>query len=714
MNARNQTDSDILDIDTLMSRVDAGFASQKVGDQYKDAAKTFIRQWLTDPTCAAYVPQLTHLITSGAWDYLLDSFYQIIPFGTGGRRGEVGIGPNRINPWTIRASAQGHSQYLKKQYGSDAETRGVVLTYDVRQFFSNKFFNDALPNPVRNLNCRDLAIAALEVYAANGIKVYMFDGVRTTPELSFAIRHLHAVAGAMFSASHNPPEHNGKKVFDEFGGQLIPPDDEALVNEVTQRVASIKSISYDEAEKAGLVVVVGPDVDEAYIKACTSVTLSTARDISIVYSPLHGCGMTNAFKALKTLGFNVQADPATSNPSGRFEHVTFNIPNPEVVESFTTTLEYAKKVNADIVLSSDPDSDRIGIVVHHHGEWKYLNGNEIAVILTAYVIGKRRPALAPDQGVIIKTEVTTNAMTEICRKNQVTMIGNLLVGYKYIGAEMNRLDREGRMADFLMACEESHGYVSGNYIREKDSAVPAIWLSELAAELKKDGKTLVDYLDEAYATYGYFRNYLTEIRLPGAEGMSQIQTIQETLRSDPPASLGRFTVTKCVDWQTHLPIVSETDRISKNMLIFSFEPLPDTISIRVTVRPSGTEPKTKFYFEIGTKPYPVAETEGIRARAEELVKELERAMLDHCYAILGVQFPPRGYLLFWQLPLVDKMRYFDVEDKIAALRELPDAKERASKFAALTGFLGSDPIEKIDAAFTAKYGSSVRSYLSLP
>ncbi len=709
MDSRNAS---LIDVEQFVTKVEIGFRPLKVGDQYKDAAQSFIRQWLTDPQYADYVPQLTHLIDTGAWDYLLDSFYQVIPFGTGGRRGEVGIGPNRINPWTIRASAQGHAQFLIKRH-TDATQRGVVLAFDVRQFFSNKYFNDALPNPVRNLNCKDLAIAALEVYAANGIHVHLFDDVRTTPELSFAIRNLHAVAGAMFSASHNPPEHNGKKVYDEHGGQLIPPDDEALVDEVTKNVTAINSISYAEADTAGNISVIGSAVDEAYLEACTSVSLSSARDLAVVYSPLHGCGVTSVMKALTKLGFHVTMDPATSNPSGKFEHVTFNIPNPEVEESFDTTLAFAKSSGADIVISSDPDADRIGIMVRHHDTWRYLNGNEIGAILTAYVIEKKSAQFVPNQAVVIKTEVTSNLMSVICKTRGVRMIGDLLVGFKYIGNEMNKLEQEGHIGDFLFACEESHGYVSGNYIREKDSVVPAIWLCELGAELKMKGKTIVDYLSTIYSTYGYFRNYLTEIRLPGAEGMSQIQAIQESLRTKNPSSFGRFKVSSFKDWQTHLPFVSETDKVSKDILIYTFEPTDGTTSMRVVVRPSGTEPKIKFYFEIGTAPFDDASYEKVRASLETLVHEFERAFLDHCYTVLGVAFPERGYLLFWQLPLTSKMKYFEVEDAIAMLRDTKDDADRAARFNALVEFLGSNPIEKVDAAFSAKYHKSIRDYIGL-
>lgn len=698
---------------TLLAKAQAGFATIKVGDAYKKSALSFIEEWLTNDRYDKYVPQLQHLIEAGHWDYLLDSFYQVIPFGTGGRRGEVGIGPNRINQVTIQSSAQGHSQYLLKIYGDAAKERGAVLAYDVRQFFTNKYFNDELPNPVRNLKGIDLALAAAQVYAANGIKTYLFDGFRTTPELAFAVRHLKAVAGDVFSASHNPPEHNGKKVYDEFGGQLVPPDDEILVKEVTEQVTEIKEISVEEAKKANLLIMIGMEVDEAYVNAAAGVSLSSARDVKIVFTPLHGCGSTSVVKVLEKLGFTIQIDPNTANPSGTFENVTFNIPNPEVIQSFDTPLKYAKEVDADILLNSDPDADRIGVMIKHQGEWQFINGNEIAAMLTLYVITKRKPSLGGKPGVIIKTDVTTNLMTAICAKHGVEMIGNHLVGFKYVGQNMNELEAADRMDEFLMACEESHGYIAGNYTREKDAVVPAVWLAEIAAEQKAKGETLIDYLNQIYADYGYFRNYLTEIRLPGAEGMSQIAEIQKAMRADAPKSFGEYELDHLEDWLDRQPIVSETDRVAKNGLVFHLKPVAGTSSMRITLRPSGTEPKIKMYYEIGSVPFAAEKLAEVRASIETLLRSVEKAFMLACYKILGVDFPERGFLLFWQLPLRDKLHYFEVEPELVALKGQGTPEERSKKVDALLAFLGSNPIEKVDEAFAAKFALPIREYLQL-
>jgi phosphoglucomutase/phosphomannomutase len=706
----------------LLNKAQIGFATLKINQVYIDSALKFLESWLNGEEFKEYLPQIEYLILNERWDYLLDSFYQVIPFGTGGRRGEVGVGPNRINPWTIRASAQGHSQYLLKKHGDEVKARGVVFAYDVREFFGNQYLSADLPNPIKNLTSRDLAIAAAQVYVANGVKVYFFSDVRTTPELSFAIRHLKAVAGDMFSASHNPPDHNGKKVYDETGGQLIPPLDEELVTEVTQNVKDIKEIDYNEALRQGLIEEIDGEIDAAYIAAAESISLSKERGIKIVYTPLHGCGSTSVLKVLQNLGFEILPDPKTSNPSGKFENITFNIPNPEVVQSFDTTIKFAEENNAEIILSSDPDADRVGIMVRHGARWEFLSGNEIAAIITAYVIEKRKDSLK-GRGVMIKTTVTTNLITKICAKNNIELNGELLIGFKYIGDIMNTLEKEGRIDNFLCGCEESHGYLAGNYSRDKDAVVPAIWLAELAAELKKENKTLVDYLNEVYLEYGYFQNYLTEVRLLGASGKEKISRMQAALRSNPPMAFGNYKVKKLEDCWNRTPLVSETDRVSKDMLIFHLEPvalsatvtpLSGVESMRVTIRPSGTEPKIKMYFEIGAYPAGSSEKlEEVKKGIENIMLDLEKATMLACYKIIDIDFPERGFLLFWQLPLDDKMKYFKIELEIERLKDIKDKEKRRENFLQLISFLGSNPVEKIDQAFKAKYKVSVLEYLNI-
>ena len=706
----------MVDHKKLVEKAKNGFNTLGVSEKYTNSAIKWLETWLTDDMFTEYVPQIQYLIEEEMWDFLLDSFYQVIPFGTGGRRGLVGIGPNRINTWTIQASAQGHSQFLIKQFGEDANQRGVVLTFDVRQYNQKGIYDDTLPNPVMDLGAKQLAIAAAQVYAANEIKVFMFDTVRSTPELSFAIRHLNAVSGDMFSASHNLPTDNGKKVYDQYGGQLIPPDDQALVDEVTQNVAEIKIIPFDEAEKRGLIVIVGQDVDDAYHEAVSPVSLSAQRDIKIVYSPLHGTGLTSVYPVMKKLGFDITLDPATSKLSSAFENVTFNIPNPEVIESFDMTLPYANQNKADLIINTDPDADRIGVMVNQNGSWHFLTGNEIGIILTKYAIAKYKAAgRLNKKSILIKTDVTTSLIQKIGQEDNVQCIGDLLVGFKYIADEMNKLEEEGTIDDFIIGTEESHGFLVGNYARDKDGACAAIWIAEHAAELKKQNKTLLDDLDEIYAKYGYCHNYLTEIRLLGAKGMEQITQIMDHLRERKIDAFGEFAVKDRVDrWDGDpQPHLSRTDTSARNILIYYLDDTPDTTGIRVTVRPSGTEPKIKMYFEIFGKPFDLPNTEAEKQKIAALREKLERAFMYYCYKVIDVEFPERGFLLFWQLPLEDKLRYFEIEEDIVKLTDISDRIEREEKLYEMLMFLGANPVEKINNAFKAKYETGILAYLGM-
>jgi phosphoglucomutase len=699
-----------MDTKDILTKAEAGFKTLSVNASYQKAAINHLTSWLTESQYSGYLPQIKSLVDRECWDYLLDSFYQVIPFGTGGRRGEVGIGPNRINPVTIRNSAQGHSQYLLNQYGDDARERGVVLAYDVREFGDTTYLRTDISNPIQGLTSQVLAHRAAEVYAANGIKVFLFGSIRTTPELSFAIRHLKAAGGDMFSASHNPPAHNGKKVYDEYGGQLIPPHDEALVSEVTQNVSDVRYVEFEEGRKRGLIEMIGEDIDKAYIDAASGISRSDARDIKIVYSPLHGTGLTSVSKILDQLGFTVLEDPKTRNPSGMFENVTYQIPNPEVIESFDSPLRFARAQEADVILSTDPDADRMGIMVKHDTEWIFLNGNEIAIILAEYAA---RRIKTPGRGVIIKTVVTTGLIERICDHYDLELVGDLLIGFKYVGDVMNRLETEGRIDNFLLGAEESHGYLSGNYARDKDAATGAVWLCELAAELKRENKTLVDFLNDAYARYGYFRNYLTEIRMLGATGQERIRQIQHSLRTSPPTHFGRFKVETFEDYMTHEPIVSETDRAGKDILVFKLSPQSGASSIKVTVRPSGTEPKIKMYFEIGCNPTEPDRLKDVINSSEPLLKEVEKAVLLKCYEAIGVEFPERGFLLFWQLPLDAKLKYFEVEPQLADLKSEQDKEARKHMMNELLSFLGSDAVQKVDKAFSAQYKQPLLDYLEL-
>jgi len=465
-----------------------------------------------------------------------------------------------------------------------------------------------------------------------------------------------------------------------------------------------------------MVELIDEQVDNAYYDAVRPVSLSDERELKIVYSPLHGTGLTSVYPILKKLDFDITLDPQTSNLSGAFENVTFNIPNPEVIESFDSSLPFARKVNADILISTDPDADRIGVMINHNGSWQFLTGNEIGIILTNYAISKYRSnGRLNRNSVVIKTDVTTSLIQKIALKNSVQCIGELLVGFKYIADEMNKIEKEGKIDDFIFGTEESHGYLTGNYARDKDAACAAIWLSEHAAELKKQQKTLLDDLNDIYSTYGYCHNYLTEIRLLGAKGMEQIVHIMDHLRNTKIESFGKFRVAKKRDRRLGepQPHLSKTDTSARNMLIYTIDKLPDTAAIKITVRPSGTEPKIKMYFEVMGNPCRPENLEDEQKKIAGIRQELEKTLMQYCYQLLEVDFPDRGFLLFWQLPLDDKLKYFAIEDEIVKLKNTSDTRTRKAELDQLLLYLGANPIEKVDKAFREKHKAGILEYLGV-
>ena len=342
----------------IIQSINEGFKSLKVEEKYKQAAVISIERWLKDEEFTEYVPQIEYLVEKGSWDLLLDAFYQVLPFGTAGRRGQVGIGPNRINIWSIQASAQGHSQYLIKKFGDEAKERGIIICYDVRAYLSEDEYDNNRPNPVKGLDCRTLAYKSAEVYAGNGIKVHMFPEISPTPTLSFMIRRLKAISGNMISASHNPPEHNGQKVLNETGGQLLPPFDQLLVDTVVNEVKGICKLDFDKAQEKGLINYITHEDVKAYELEVLKLSVNRSyRGATVYFSPFHGTSWKTFPDVFKQLGFKLIQDEKSSIPDPRFSTITFNIPNPEVLESFKNIIPGAEKVNADIILAADPDAD---------------------------------------------------------------------------------------------------------------------------------------------------------------------------------------------------------------------------------------------------------------------------------------------------------------------------------------------------------------------
>jgi phosphoglucomutase len=457
----------------LLAQARAGFASVAVDQAAKDRSLGYLEQWLTRPDLQAYRPQLEWLIHEKNWTGLLDRFYQILPFGTGGRRGAVGIGPNRMNPWTLTASVQGHCEYLKERFPGERRL-SVVLGYDVRRFEDvRKQYNPALPNPVLGVSSKDLARHAACVYAANGIASHILpaDSPRylSTPELSFTIRFLRAHGGLNISASHNPPDDNGGKFYDDRGGQPVPPDDQIMADLVEQ-VTTIRSLSWSDALRSGLIQPLEDVAHKAYIDLnCRQSLLGPAKpsEFAVIYTPLHGVGTESVMEVLERQRFRVIPVEEQVEPNGLFPRVTS--PNPENPASMDRAVLLAEKhQEAQLILATDPDADRLGAmcrVASDAAKWRFLTGNEIAALVTHFKLSQlAEQGRMPPSPIVVKTEVTTGLITRIARKFGCQVIDDLLVGFKYIAEVLYHLERDGkygdvlgRPEDFVIACEESHG-----------------------------------------------------------------------------------------------------------------------------------------------------------------------------------------------------------------------------------------------------------------
>lgn len=654
------------------SQVAQGFHSLGVAEAAKQTALRHIEQWLTEAPFASYRAQLAWLIDQEQWSLLLDSFYRVIPFGTGGRRGPVGVGTNRFNTWTLASSVQGHVAYLRERYPQ--QDIAVVIAYDVRQFHDLRgLYNRELPNPLLGLTSRAFAQAAAGVYAANGVRVWMLPEDATTyistPELSFAIRHLRATAGLNISASHNHPDDNGGKFYNDRGGQEVPPHDEAMAQQV-ERVAQIASLDFAAAQATGLLTWVPAEVHEAYVALNLAQSLQpTARQAHLVFTPLHGTANSTVGTVLRQAGFQVDLVAAQATPDGAFPAVPYRAPNPEVPESMQQGMDLARQLGADAVFACDPDADRLGVCSRSaDGTYRFLTGNEIAVLATHYKLAQLHTlGRLPRRPLVIKTEVTTELVRPITEAFDGVLVGHLLVGFKYHADVLDQLERHGRfgtlqgtLRDFVIAVEESHGLLVTPDIRDKDAAGAALLLAELAALQRQRDATLLDYLDDLYRRYGYYANLGTSMVMTGAEGTAHMQAIQQGLRQQPPTQVAGLAVTQAVDhWDesgAHGPFLSETDRASRNVLLFRL-----SNGARVLVRPSGTEPKNKVYIEVPTSPVGLQAGPEALARCKAEANALAQAIADdftrQMLALIHVQLPDYALRLSGLLPL-DKRQDF--------------------------------------------------------
>ena len=547
--------------------------------------KEMYNEWLNNPYFDDATKEELKAI-AGNEKEIEDRFYMDLEFGTAGLRGVIGAGTNRMNVYTVRKATQGLANYI---LNVNAQDKGVAIAYDSRHM-SPEF--------------ADVAALCL---AANGIKAYVFESLRPTPELSYAVRRLGCTAGINITASHNPPEYNGYKVYWEDGAQITPPHDTGIMDEVKKVTdyATVKTMEKDAALAAGLYQVIGADIDDPYIAELKKLVLhqdcidKVGGEMKIVYTPLHGTGNIPVRRVLKELGFkNVYVVPEQELPDGDFPTVSY--PNPEAAEAFELGLALGKKVDADLILATDPDADRLGVYVKDSktGEYHSLTGNMSGCLIGDYVIGQRKELYGlPEDGAFIRSIVSTNMADAIAKYYGIELI-EVLTGFKFIGQKILEFEKTGK-GTYLFGLEESYGCLTGTYARDKDAVVASMTLCEAAAYYKTKNMTLWDAMLEMYERYGYYKDDVTAITLKGIEGLAKIQEIMNTLRDNAPSEIGGYKVTAVRDYKKDTITdvatgeVKPTGLPSSNVLYYEMED-----DAWVCVRPSGTEPKVKFYLGV--------------------------------------------------------------------------------------------------------------------
>ena len=591
-----------------------------------------LRKWLTDEAFGEFRADIVSKIDQRAWQELEDSFYTTLPFGTGGRRGPRGIGPNRINRRTIAESARGLAGWVEKCRGSGRD--GIVIAFDTRH------------------GSTEYSRVCAQVIAASGGRGFLFDGFRATPELSFAVRYLRAAAGIVVSASHNPPTDNGFKAYASDGGQLVPPDDAAVMSEVEKAgTGAIPLMDLEEGRRAGRINIVGPEIDQAYQDALARVPLTANRDVRIVFSPLHGVGGSSVLPALRRAGFrDIHIVEEQSTPDGDFPNVADHIPNPEIPSALIQSKQLAERVHADIALASDPDADRVGCVVKRvrdgRAEWMPMTGNQMGALLTYFILDERKKSgRLREDSLVVKTTVTTELVSRIAKHFDVGLIPNLLVGFKFIACVAEHIDDPDRL---VFATEESHGYLSGAYTRDKDGACAALLLAEAAAKMKVEGRDLWGLLNDLYRRFGYFHERLENYLRPGKTGQHEIHAMIDDLRNNPPRSIAGLPVMEITDRLTDeirspdgtvlrpMPPISDPKNgrvfqrltlAKDNLLLFALEGNSDADGASVAVRPSGTEPKCKFYVA-ANKSVPETASDTEHNRARDRIEKMTQAIRD--------------------------------------------------------------------------------------
>jgi phosphoglucomutase/phosphomannomutase len=603
--------------DSVLAEVRQAAESGKISH----TAKKNIRSWLTEPRYAEYAPEVAALIEEGNWQTLDDVFWTVIPFGTGGRRGRMyPVGSNAINDRTIGESAKGLADYVKSTLKpapgageSDASQTGLscAIAYDTRH------------------RSEHFARLCAEIMVASGFRVYFLQGFRSTPELSFCVRFKGASCGIMVTASHNPPSDNAVKAYWSTGGQLLPPHDKGVIERVMS-VDGIERVPFDSAVADGRIEICQDDVDPAYIAAVVSLSTPGPRDLKVVYSPLHGVGASAVMPVLDQAGFpSVELFSLHAKPDGDFPNVPGHVSNPENPEVFDSLIAHASHSGLDLAIATDPDCDRIGCAAPlgraAGAAWRTLTGNQIGALLADYILETRKAAgtLTP-QHYIVETLVTTQLVRRIGDSYGVRTFWDLLVGFKWIAGLIDEVGPE----HFLYGTEESHGYMAGTHVRDKDGPVAAMLLCELAARLKAQGKTLHEKLDDLFWQHGVHLERTVSVQMPGSEGMLRMNEVMTQFRNDPPRELAGK------------PISRMRNYFNSSMTIFpdggkqSLEgPVGDLVILDlaiegnyVAVRPSGTEPKIKLYMFTYEPPEQLADLDDAKAQLEARLRAIEADM----------------------------------------------------------------------------------------
>ena len=564
-----------------------------------------VNQWLNGNYDSQTKKEIQDLIDNKSLTDLTDAFYRDLEFGTGGLRGIMGAGSNRVNKYTIGAATQGLANYLKNKYPN--QEIKVAIAYDSRN------------------NSDVLGKITADVFSANDIKVYFFKALRPTPELSFAVRTLGCKGGVVLTASHNPKEYNGYKAYGADGGQFVSPDDKLVMDEVS-KITSVDEVKY--TSKPENITYIGEEIDVDYLQKITSLSVSPEaikrqKDLKIVFSPIHGTGITLVPKALEMFGFeNVIIVEEQATPDGNFPTVVY--PNPEEKEALTLALKKAKEVDADLVLATDPDADRVGIAVKNHkGEFELLNGNQTGSLLVNYMLEAwEKEGKFTGNEYVIKTIVTSYLIDKIAASKNVTCY-NTLTGFKFIGQIMT--EKEGKET-FIVGGEESYGYLVGEFVRDKDAVVSAAFISEMTAFYKDQGSSLYEAMMDMYVKYGFYKEKLVSITKKGKAGAEEIKAMMERFRNNPPVSLGGLKVATLKDYG----LQKETDLNTGKVTDLNF-PKSDVLQFVtedgciISARPSGTEPKIKFYCSVNKPLDSKADFDKVN---EELEKKVDEIMSD--------------------------------------------------------------------------------------